>query len=1482
MKIYHNSHDLKYRNPFGAALCTSKVSLSISAPYSASVTLRLWYELSGESLIQMTRAKSESEDEQSENSLFTAEIEMPDTGCLVWYFFIIRCGGETLFYGNSPDGFGGEGAMSSEEPRGYQITVYEKSPIPTWYKDSIVYQIFPDRFRRGPGWDTLAANNLEMSPSITPGTDDLKADYKCGTVKFLEKDWSKKPYYIKNEKGAVTHWPFYGGTLSGIKEKLPYLSSLGVTAIYLNPIFKAASNHRYDTADYLQIDPVLGNEKDFKELTAAAKNAGIRLILDGVFSHTGSDSIYFDKYGNYRNSINSHFLSNSSAADADNENTGAYGNPHSRFRSWYNFNSVQECGYDCWWGVEDLPEVNETEPTYIDFICGKNGVLEKWLKAGASGWRLDVADELPDSFIENVRSKIKSVSPDALLLGEVWEDASNKYSHGENRKYLMGHELDAVMNYPFRQALLDFFTGVSDAYKFTRQMMSLCENYPPENFYGNLNLIGSHDRARVLTLLSGADSAADNNCTDFSKALHSLRMMTVIQYVMPGVPCIYYGDEIGLLGGTDPENRGTFPWDDDVIDTKKGFPFNNTLSEHYRQLGLIYHDHQVLKDGSFKALAINERTLLLIRENTSEKMLTIVNTDPCCNTDISIDTDGYKYALDLLHSVEHDILNGHLEFSLRPSSIVMILLRPSCPPEFEMNRSAGVICHLSSLTHDGKEALGKPARDFVDWLVSAGMKLWQILPLNPAGPGNSPYSSTNLFAGDHNLINRKEIPDDIDRNKFPDDAAFKQQVFKLQWSELRKYANRRGIGIIGDLPIYAFSDSVDVKTHPEYFAVNKDGSLNSNAGSPPDNFSPEGQNWKSNPLYNWEKLKADGYRWWFDRIRQARERYDYTRIDHFKAFSSYFAIPRIVEKRTAAYDYGSSSNDRPTRAGLPADGSWLPGPGLDFFDKLYRELGDTKLIAEDLGQLDNGVYNLLKLSGLPGMNVWQFSADEMIKMTDEEARRRIFYSGTHDNSTLASWLKIQKDKASISANNDTGSTFDITETDDIIKALYNTRAPWVIIQMQDALDLDDSARMNIPGTTDGNWEWRLDHTLLTSETAEKFRKLAIKTDRYTIDDFLKNHMMHPDCIDFDEYRNIFLTEMKKRISEGKISPSYIYPRCSDANIDPINPTGITAEACSNKNGKADIFDRSAIVIDAGGTNLRCAKAHTDRYGKIVIPNIHIRPIPGSEDAVTSDEFFETIADIIIETADAASYPSSANAISHIGFCFSFPAEITEKLDAKILKWAKELKISGGTGNYVAASLRNALKQINAPVIKVLNDATATLLGSYNKAQIAFVLGTGSNMAFVDEDGQIINLESGTYDCFPQSNFDIQLDRASSNPGESLAEKMISGAYLDELVRITEDAARKAGFRDTVSADLTLHDAIRATIAARAGKIAAAEISAVIEYLHTDSKEITIIAEGSTFYKAQGLHASIEKFLPKVKFINIDSATLIGAARVVLN
>ena len=249
---------------------------------------------------------------------------------------------------------------------------------------------------------------------------------------------------------------------------------------------------------------------------------------------------------------------------------------------------------------------------------------------------------------------------------------------------------------------------------------------------------------------------------------------------------------------------------------------------------------------------------------------------------------------------------------------------------------------------------------------------------------------------------------------------------------------------------------------------------------------------------------------------------------------------------------------------------------------------------------------------------------------------------------------------------------------------------------------------------------------------------------------------------------------------------------------------------------------------------------------------------------------------------AASYPSSANAISHIGFCFSFPAEITEKLDAKILKWAKELKISGGTGNYVAASLRNALKQINAPVIKVLNDATATLLGSYNKAQIAFVLGTGSNMAFVDEDGQIINLESGTYDCFPQSNFDIQLDRASSNPGESLAEKMISGAYLDELVRITEDAARKAGFRDTVSADLTLHDAIRATIAARAGKIAAAEISAVIEYLHTDSKEITIIAEGSTFYKAQGLHASIEKFLPKVKFINIDSATLIGAARVVLN
>ena len=253
----------------------------------------------------------------------------------------------------------------------------------------------------------------------------------------IREDWGGQPYWRPNERGEVTNSDYFGGTLRGIEEKLPYLKSLHVTCLYLNPIFEAHSNHRYNTADYTKIDPVLGTEEDFQSLCAAAGRLGIRVMLDGVFSHTGSDSVYFNRQGRY-------------------PQPGAYQSQQSPYFSWYHFISWPE-KYHSWWGFETLPEVEETDNNYNKYINGRQGVVRKWLKKGASGWRLDVADELPDSFLDQLTEAAKEEKPDAVVLGEVWEDATTKESYGSRRRYLLGRQLDSVMNYPFRNAVFGIF-----------------------------------------------------------------------------------------------------------------------------------------------------------------------------------------------------------------------------------------------------------------------------------------------------------------------------------------------------------------------------------------------------------------------------------------------------------------------------------------------------------------------------------------------------------------------------------------------------------------------------------------------------------------------------------------------------------------------------------------------------------------------------------------------------------------------------------------------------------------------------------------------------------------------------------------------------------------------------------------------------------------------------------------------------------------
>lgn len=561
MKARHVTSEPEYRSPFGAVQLGGTVSLSIDVWGDDVVfcTLRVWTDAHGEELIEMHGSL------RGDCLRFSANYRPAETG-VVWYSFDIEAkDGSVWRYGAKPGWTTGEGAFAYGDPPSFQITVYvPRAEQPRWYRDAVVYQIFPDRFARGEDWEERA-KTLDR-PRRGPGHRLV--------------DWDKPVDYERTPEGGIAVWDFYGGTLEGIREKLEYLEDLGVTAIYLNPIFEASSNHRYDTADYLAIDPLLGTEQDFSALCVDAEDRGISVILDGVFNHSGQDSRYFNSYGNY-------------------PDLGAYQSPDSPYRDWYFFN--EDGTYAGWWGNGDLPALNEDNPDYHELICGRRGVVRKWLRAGARGWRLDVADELSDEFIEDIKRALVTERPDGVLIGEVWEDASNKVSYGALREYFLGSELDATMHYPFRTAVLDFLLGKIHAQAACDAFWTIQEHYPKENLYAALNLIGSHDRARVLTVLGGD--------------VNALKMAMFLQFALPGVPSIYYGDEAGMTGGTDPYNRGSFPWG-------KG---NAPLTDFVRSLTAMYQETPLLRRGECEMVFFGENVLGCRRFDESGSVLALVN-----------------------------------------------------------------------------------------------------------------------------------------------------------------------------------------------------------------------------------------------------------------------------------------------------------------------------------------------------------------------------------------------------------------------------------------------------------------------------------------------------------------------------------------------------------------------------------------------------------------------------------------------------------------------------------------------------------------------------------------------------------------------------------------------------------------------------------------------------------------------------------------
>lgn len=582
MKIEHNSQSLIYRTPFGSAKTDSKVTIRIAlADFGIPSHIKLVTEFKGENKSYDMAYIFSSLD----NTFYEVTLEFDDKTGLLFYYFDIEQNGTSVYYGNNEEALGGIGKIYNKIPdKKFQITVYDKNfETPNWWKNSICYQIFPDRFCRSGKSD----ENLSKRQDI------------------IKRNWGDDPFYKPEQFGGeYLANDFFGGTLSGIEEKLPYLANLGISCIYLNPIFKAYSNHRYDTGNYKEIDPILGDDKDFTHLCKTAESYGIKVILDGVFNHTGSDSLYFNKKGTY-------------------DGIGAYQSKESPFYNWFRFSKYPD-EYESWWGIDTLPQVEEHCEDFQNYILtDKDSVVKHWLKKGASGWRLDVVDELPDFFVKTLRKEVKSQNPDAVIIGEVWEDASHKVAYDELREYFLGGELDSVMNYPLRNAMIDFVMTRIDAEGFCKRIMSLKENYPAPAFYGLFNFLSSHDTERILTVLGGKTySNKDEECiaklsgNEKEQAKARLKCMIMLQMLLPGVPVIFYGDEAGIEGYRDPFCRRCFPWGNE----------DSELLNHYKKAIAMRNESPAFSKGEFEPIYMYRQGFGFIRQDENDKYIVLVNT----------------------------------------------------------------------------------------------------------------------------------------------------------------------------------------------------------------------------------------------------------------------------------------------------------------------------------------------------------------------------------------------------------------------------------------------------------------------------------------------------------------------------------------------------------------------------------------------------------------------------------------------------------------------------------------------------------------------------------------------------------------------------------------------------------------------------------------------------------------------------------------
>ncbi len=696
----HDSRSDLYRAPFGAVTTGTPVILRFRSYHNdlTGVNVRVWSTAAGSQMLYPMQKVATTGDEPYGYDYWQTEISTQEQPTVLYYRFIVRDGADEDYY--EDDGLldGGWGQAYEDSPDySFQIDVYDPAfTTPDWMKNAVIYQIFPDRFFSG-----------EQGNNAKPAKDpDVYGD------PVTAKDWTDLPEgYCRSYVGATCDEEpmgsdFFGGDLKGVTRKLDYLKSLGVTTIYFNPIFKGPSNHMYDTTDYFSIDPYLGSKQEFDLLVKQAKAAGINIILDGVFNHTSSDSLYFDKYSRYITA-------------------GAFESQDSPYFDWYTFNNWPE-DYNSWWGFDSLPVLTEIQ-SVRDFIYGnKNSVARYWVKQGTMGWRLDVAPDKSHDFWQEFRPQVKSANPNAVIVGEIWDDASD---------WLLGSEFDSSMNYRFRRALLGFVNGeMSDPNQgaivglnpseFDSVMQSIKEDYPTPAYQAMMNLVGSHDTQRILWALTPGERNREDkefNAANLAEGKARLELLAILQMTMPGAPTIYYGDEAGMTGDTDPDDRRPFAWD--AIDEQ--------MLAHYSGLIHIRNQHSYLRTGSFDTLYTNndDGAYAYGRKDLSGAAVVAVNKDAAEHS-LSIDVSGYipegSLLTDELNGGTFTVNGGKLDVSVegRWGRILTTAKKADLkPPEFPdhlqasagngmvdlqwdaVSSAAGYHVYRSIVTHGGYEKI---------------------------------------------------------------------------------------------------------------------------------------------------------------------------------------------------------------------------------------------------------------------------------------------------------------------------------------------------------------------------------------------------------------------------------------------------------------------------------------------------------------------------------------------------------------------------------------------------------------------------------------------------------------------------------------------------------------------------------------------------------------------------------------------------------